>query len=137
MLSPAHTFYKDLANECIRNCITVDLFIAVTMKYKSLDVATMQPICKITGGDLHLFSSFDAVRDGEKLYYHIFRNLTRYTVTNVMIKLRVSTGLSIAEYFGHSDMETDFCRSALDQDKVFSALLKSDSTLKKDTPMYA
>ena len=98
MLYPASTFYKELANECLSKCITVDLFMAVTMKYKSLDVATMQPITGITGGDLYVYAGFNVVRDGEKLYYHIFRNLTRVTVTNVMIKLRVSVGLTVTEY---------------------------------------
>ena len=100
MLAPESTFYRDLALECMPKCIVVDLFLALTLKHVSLDVATMAPISGITGGDLHLYSDFDVVRDGEKLYYHIFRSMTRVVGTDCMIKLRVSTGLSVVEYFG-------------------------------------
>ena len=65
-----------------------------------MDVATMSPITGITGGDLYLYADFDVVRHGEKLYYQVFRNLTRVSVSDVMIKLRVSTGLTVTEYFG-------------------------------------
>lgn len=41
MIAPEHTWYRELALECISKCIVVDLFIAVTLKHKSLDVATM------------------------------------------------------------------------------------------------
>ena len=100
MLTPEHDFYRNLANECLAKCVTVDLFLALTLKFKSLDVATMAPISGITGGDLYLYADFDVVQQGEKLYYHIFRNLTRYYASDVMVKLRVSTGLSVQEYFG-------------------------------------
>jgi len=60
----------------------------------------MAPITGITGGDLYLYPDFDAVKQGEKLYYQLFRNLTRITGTDAMIKIRVSTGLTVEEYFG-------------------------------------
>ena len=100
MLSPENNYYRELALECISKCITVDLFLAVDTKKQSLDVATMAPITGITGGDLYLYPDFDVVKHGEKLYYHIFRNLTRVCVSDVMIKLRVSAGLTVTEYFG-------------------------------------
>ena len=100
MLAPESPFYRELALECIAKCITVDLFLAVTLKYKSLDVATMAPITGITGGDLYVYADFDVVLHGEKLYYHLFRNLTRVTVSDVMVKMRVSTGITVSEYFG-------------------------------------
>jgi len=100
MLAQENSFYRDLALECISKCITVDLFLAITKKYQTLDTATMSPIAGITGGDLYLYNDFDVVMHGEKLYYNIFRNLTRVAATDVMVKLRVSSGLSVSEYFG-------------------------------------
>lgn len=32
MLSPATSFYRDLAKECVKSCITVDLFVAGSTK---------------------------------------------------------------------------------------------------------
>ena len=100
MLAPESTFYRDLALDLTSKCIAVDLFLASTVKYKSLDVATMAPVAGITGGDIYLYTDFDVTKHGEKLYYHIFRNLTRVTATDVMVKIRVSTGLTVNEYFG-------------------------------------
>lgn len=128
MLAPESNFYRELALECISKCITVDIFLAVDTKKQSLDVATMAPISGITGGDLYLYPDFDVVKHGEKLYYHIFRNLTRVSVSDVMIKLRVSSGLTVTEYFGQfgSYAQSEFGVASLDQDKVFSAAIRCD-----------
>jgi hypothetical protein len=41
MLAPEHTWYRELALDCNSKSIVVDLFIAVTIKHMSLDVATL------------------------------------------------------------------------------------------------
>ena len=69
MLRPESEFYRELALECVSKCICVDLFLALTLKHISLDVATLQPITGITGGDLYLHADFDVNAHGEKLYY--------------------------------------------------------------------
>lgn len=139
MLAPENNFYREQALDCISKCITVDLFIAVNTKKQSLDVATMAPITGITGGDLYLYPDFDVLQHGEKLYYQIFRNLTRVSVSDVMIKLRVSTGLTVTEYFGQfgSYAQSEFGVASLDQDKVFSAVMRCDQTLAEGTPVFA
>lgn len=100
MIAPEHDFYRTLALECIAKNISVDLFLAMTLKFKSMDIATMAPITGITGGDLRLYADFDVVKHGEKLYYDIFRCLTRVSGSDCMMKVRVSTGLTVTEYFG-------------------------------------
>jgi hypothetical protein len=47
-----------------------------------------------------LHVDFDCNSHGEKLYYQIFRNMTRVIATDVMIKVRVSSGFTVSEYFG-------------------------------------
>ena len=54
MLNPEHDFYRQLALDCVSKCIVVDLFFAFTVKNVSMDVATIQPIAGITGGDLYI-----------------------------------------------------------------------------------
>ena len=104
-----------------------------------MDVATMSPITGITGGDLYPYADFDVVRHGEKLYYHIFRNTTRVTASDVMVKMRVSTGLTVSEYFGQfqSYQQAEFGTASLDQDKVFSTLIRCDQTLADGAPAFA
>lgn len=139
MLTPEHTFYRDLALECVANCITVDLFLSLTLKHGSLDVATMSPITGITGGDLYVHQDFDAILHGEKLYYEIFRNLTRVVASDVMVKVRVSTGLTLSEYFGPFFIyrQPEFGLASLDQDKVFSTVITCDNTLAPGSLAFA
>ena len=100
MMSPEHEFYSALGKECIDKRITVDLFLALSPKYPSVDVATMAPVCGLTGGDLYVHSDFDVTEHAEKLYYQIFRNMTRIIGTDVTMRIRCSTGLTACEYIG-------------------------------------
>ena len=54
MMAPAHDFYTVLGKECIDKRITVDLFLAITARYPSVDAATIAPVAGITGGDVYL-----------------------------------------------------------------------------------
>jgi len=76
---------------------------------------------------------------GEKLYYQIFRNMTRIVATDCMVKVRVSTGLTVSEYFGGFGVyqRAEFGLAALDQDKVFSATIINDSSLAPGAPAFA
>jgi len=139
MLTPEHTFFRELALECVAKCITVDLFLALNQKHGSLDVVTMAPLTGITGGDLYVHPDFDVNLHGEKLYYQIFRNLTRVVATDVMVKVRVSTGLTLSEYFGPFFVyqQSEFGLASLDQDKVFSAAISCDNTLAPGNLVFA
>lgn len=139
MLTPEHSFYRDLALECVANCVTVDLFLSLTAKHGSLDVATMAPITGITGGDIYIHPEFDVNLNGEKLYYEIFRNLTRVVASDVMVKVRVSTGLTLSEYFGPFFVyrQPEFGLASLDQDKVFSTVITCDNTMSPGSLAFA
>ena len=50
---------------------------------KSVDLASMAPLPNITGGDLHFFNNYDSAKHGEKLYYLLYRMLTRQTGSDV------------------------------------------------------
>lgn len=100
MMGPGNPFFLDLAHKCVKECIAVDLFLAIPPKHPGVDIATMAPICGFTGGDIHYYHDFDLVAHGEKMYYSLFRTLTRQTVTDVTVKVRCSTGLTITDYYG-------------------------------------
>lgn len=76
----------------------------------------MAPLCGRTGGDVILFEGFDVYNDGERLYYHIFRNMTKDVATDVVFKMRVSTGLTNVEYIGSFEriQSSDFAIPAID-----------------------
>ena len=98
-MSPAHSVFEDIGKSCIRERVTVDLFYGLHEK-TTVDLATVAPVCGLTGGELTFYQPFDVSRHGEKLYYSLFRILTRNTVSEVSIKTRVSTGLTVTEYIG-------------------------------------
>lgn len=60
----------------------------------------MSQAVKITGGDLVYLSKFTPSRHGEKLYFDLFRNLSKITASDVQVKARCSSGFSITNYFG-------------------------------------
>lgn len=105
-----------MAQSCIDWNICVDIFFATVASQTSVDLATMAPICGRTGGDLIYFENFDVYAHGEKLYYHVFRNMTREVATDVMCKMRVSTGLTNVEYIGSFDkiQSSDFAIPCID-----------------------
>ncbi len=78
------------------------------------------------------------VKHGEKLYYSIFRVLTRTTGTEVALKARCSTGLTVTEYMGsHLSYQTaEMTQAWIDSDKVISCSLRNDDKLKEDSLVY-
>ena len=86
-----------------------------------------------------MHADFDVTAHGEKLYYQIFRNMTRVVATDCMVKVRVSSGLTVSEYFGGfgSYQRAEFGVASIDQDKVFSASIVNDNTLASGTPVFA
>jgi len=137
MMMPANNFYQDLAAECNKHRICVDLFYGLNEKI-SVDLATVVPVCGMTGGELTFYQPFDVVKHGEKLYYNIFHVLTRTTGTEVAIKARCSTGLTVTEYMGsHLSYQTaEMIQAWIDSDKVISCTLRNDEKLKEDSLVY-
>lgn len=114
----------------------MDLIYAITAK--SVDITTIAPVATMTGGDLHVFAPYDVNKHGEKLHYEIFRILTRNQGTEVAIKARTSTGLSVIEYFGGFGVKeiADFELAAIDCDKTVGIVIRNDEKLKEDSMAY-
>jgi protein transport protein SEC24 len=100
MMQPAHDYFSELAAKCINERVCVDLYMAVSAVNQSVDLTTIAPVCGKSGGSIYFYQNFDVTRHGEKIYYDMFRSLTRVTATDVELKVRCSTGLTITEYIG-------------------------------------
>ena len=92
----------------------------------------------MTGGDLVYFSKFDISKHGEKLYYELFRNISKVTASEVMVKARCSTGFSVTEYFGGFGLReaSEFKLSSIDADKSFGFLLRNDDKFAEDKTVH-
>jgi hypothetical protein len=77
-------------------------------------------------------------KHGEKLYYSIYRILTRVTGTEISIKARCSTGLTVTEYISSklSSQTAEIHQAWIDQDKVISCVLRNDEKLVEDSFVY-
>jgi protein transport protein SEC24 len=131
-------FYKHFGNKCLKNRITLDLYLGVPSASESIDLASMNYAVQLTGGDLVYFSKFNVDKHGEKLYYELFRNLTKQVGTEVTVKARCSEGFSVTEYFGSFGLKeaVDFQLSSIDADKTFCFQLRNDRTITEDSTVY-
>lgn len=98
----------------------------------------MSAVSQLTGGELYFFPNFEAHRNGEKLYYEIFRNLSRVYGKEVQIRARCSKGFSVTEYFGGFGIRNsvDFELSSIDADKTFGFKLRNDANWEEGKVVY-
>ena len=121
LLQPEKDTYVKLAEECIKSRVCVDLFFTIPLQ-RQVDITTLAPLSSLTGGDLNYFMPFDIAKHGEKLHYLIYRILTRTQGSEVMIKARTSTGITVTEYQGGFGVKevADFEIASIDSDKTIS-----------------
>jgi protein transport protein SEC24 len=133
-----HDFYVKLGQKCVEKHIAVDLYLGVSTNLESHDLASLSKVVNLTGGDFLYFSKFDAASHGEKLYYELFRNISKAKAMDVQIKARCSKGLSIIEYFGGFGAfeTTEFAISSFDADKSFGFTLRNDETFDENRTVY-
>lgn len=84
------------------------------------------------------FAKFDAQKHGDKLYYELFRNLSRATGSEIMVKARCSTGFTVTEYFGGFGVKeaVDFQLSSIDADKSFCFALRNDEKFAENKTVH-
>ena len=86
---------------------------------------------QFTGGEVLYYSSFDVQYHGERLYYDLFRNLSRASGNEVQIKVRISKTCSVTDYFGAFGLREgiDVVLSGIDADKSFGVSFRTDKEM--------
>jgi len=90
--------YKDLGTELTRAQISLELFMA---PQQYVDLASISPIAKLTGGDLRFYPQFHINTLGPKLRSELTHVLSRYMGWEAVMRVRVSRGWKITNFFGH------------------------------------
>lgn len=90
--------YKELANELTRAQISVELFMGANAY---VDLASIAPLAKFTGGDLRYYPQFHIQTHGMKLKSEIIHVCTRKTGWEAVMRVRVSRGWKITNFYGH------------------------------------
>uniref|UniRef100_A0A0G4F9A2 Uncharacterized protein n=1 Tax=Chromera velia CCMP2878 TaxID=1169474 RepID=A0A0G4F9A2_9ALVE len=98
LLRPVDDNHKHFAVEMTRVQISLELFCAAT---QYMDVASLAPLVKFTSGELHYYPSFNIHTLGEKLRGELWRVLTREMGWEAVMRIRVSKGWRIANFYGH------------------------------------
>merc|ERR1719329_618910 len=98
LLRPVTDAYKDFAGDLTRAQITVELFVA---PQAYVDLASLVPLAKHTGGDVRYYPFFHAEQQGTKLREELVRVLTREMGWEAVMRVRSSRGWKITQVFGH------------------------------------
>jgi len=98
LLRPVNDGYKDLATELTRAQISVEMFLA---PQQYVDLASISPLAKFTGGDIRYYPQFHIQHSGLKLKNELMHVLTRYMGWEAVMRVRVSRGWKITKFYGH------------------------------------
>ncbi|XP_063716362.1 protein transport protein Sec24C-like isoform X3 [Symsagittifera roscoffensis] len=128
ILKPQSDFYSKVGVECVRAGCSVDLFL---FPFAHMDVATLQEVPKLTGGQLHLYNNFQPTVDGDMLMSDLANCVQKEYGFDAMVRVRTSAGIRPCDFFGNFYMETaqDVELGVMDPDKAILVELKHDDKL--------
>lgn len=98
LLRPVNDGYKNLGAELTRAQISVEMFLA---PQQYIDLASISPLAKYTGGDVRYYPNFHIQHSGLKLKHELQHVLTRYMGWEAVMRVRVSRGWKITKFYGH------------------------------------
>lgn len=98
LLRPVSDTYKDVAHELTRAQISVEIFMGASAY---VDLASIAPLAKWTGGAVRYYPSFHIQTHGLKLKSELLHVLTREMGWEAVMRVRVSKGWKITKFFGH------------------------------------
>ena len=120
LMQPDCDYYKNLAVDCSKQQICIDLWACGANSY--LDLATVGQLCKHTTGSVYYYPNFSDVTMGERLSRELQHNLLREQGWEAVMRVRVSRGLRISAFHGHFFIRgTDLLALPnIDSDKTFA-----------------
>jgi len=127
-------FYRNRAVDFSRQQICVDMFM---LGNQYTDVATIGSLARYTAGQVHFYQAFSASVDGPRLQADILHSLSRTVGLEAVMRVRVSAGLSISNFYGNffirgQDLLTlpnVTCDTAFNVEMTHSASLAPGSTV--------
>lgn len=128
ILAPQNSYYSNLASKFVENGVGIDLFLFPS---GPVEIASLSPLCSLTGGNLKLFKYFKSNAQGSHLCFEIEESLKSYSGFDTMSKLRCSAGMSIKSNFGNFTIvnESEILMSAVDSNSTIFVELVHDDKL--------
>jgi protein transport protein SEC24 len=103
LLVAATDYYKKKAESLTSIHISVDIFLAVD---HYCDVATISEIARYTGGQTFFYPGFHESSDFDRINNDLYRVLSRETSWEAVMRVRISRGAKIMDYYGNFFMRS-------------------------------
>ena len=135
LYEPQDYFWVKFGQNCATVGINIDLYL---FPNAYIDVSTLGSISALSGGDTYLYTSFDANQHGIKFANDLQRSLGRNFGFDSVLRIRVSNGFKIDEYYGNFHMKnaTDIECAGIDSLKSIVATLVHDGTFDERQEVY-
>ncbi|KAI8350455.1 protein transport protein SEC24 [Mortierella sp. GBAus27b] len=100
LLQPSSPFYKNLAIECSKTQVCVDMFIFGS-QYS--DIATLSCLPRYTGGSTFFYPAFTAAKseDALKFAHELAEFLSQRIALEAVMRVRASKGLRMSAFYGN------------------------------------
>ena len=130
------SIYSQMAVSMSKYQITCDLFICVPHPGRFIDLASLAPLVKITGGELFFCPLFDAPKDVPRLQLAINRTLARETGLEAVMRIRATKGVRCTQFSGRFFVRsTDLLAMPnVDSDKAYAVQFAFDESTLGDGP---
>ena len=135
LYEPQDFFWVKFGQNCATFGINIDLYLFPT---GYIDVSTLGSIAALSGGDTYMYTSFDANQHGIKFANDLQRSLGRTFGFDAVLRIRVSNGFKIDEYYGNFYMKnaTDIECAGVDSLKSVVATLSHDGNIDERQEVY-
>lgn len=106
LLQPSTLFYKNLAVECTRTQIGIDMFLLPQSNY--IDVATLSNAATYTGGHVFYYPAFksSSIEDCTRFANDLSSFLSRPFGLEAVLRIRATRGLTLSPYYGNFFMRS-------------------------------
>lgn len=135
ILAPQTTFYNQLGQDCVGAGCSVELFV---FNNAYIDLATIGQVARLSGGQVHKYTYFQAELDGERLLVDVRRTVEETVAFDTVMRVRTSTGVRPVDFYGHFFMSntTDVEIAAVDSNQAVTVEIKHDDKLTDEDGVY-
>jgi protein transport protein SEC24 len=132
LLTSDNSYFKKLGEECLKRAVSIDMIVAPNAY---VDLASISEVSHVTQGRVYYMPHFDVHRDHATLWHTLRRSLSHRIVFEAALRVRASSGISVASYDlgGLPHAGPDVSLAAMDSTTTLAVTLTHDESL-EDRP---
>jgi protein transport protein SEC24 len=132
LLTSDNAYFKKLGEECLKRAVSIDMIVAPNAY---VDLASISEVSHVTQGRVYYMPHFDVHRDHATLWHTLRRSLSHRIVFEAALRVRASSGISVASYDlgGLPHAGPDVSLAAMDSTTTLAVTLTHDESL-EDRP---